>query len=116
MNILGHMAAAHEALREVEWRLTNANHCTMIVDWRLIDDIYSFYSAIVYDEDAGFCTLIGSLEDGYHIRDIFHGVELWQSYDDITINDLNPELKELFLSKLTEEQLNEIVTKEMGVK
>jgi len=116
MNILGHMEATHAAMREVEWRLSNSNHCTWIVDWRLIDDIYSFYSAVVYDEDAGFCTLIGSLEDDYFIRDIFYGVQLWQSYDDITISDLKPELKELFLSELTEEQLNEIVVKEMGVK
>jgi hypothetical protein len=113
MNILGHMEAAHEAMREVEWRLTNANICTTIVDWRLIDDVYAFHSAIVYDEDVGFCTLIGTLDDGYHIRDIQSGIELWHTYDDLVIADIKTELRDLFLSKLSKEELKEIVINKM---
>ena len=100
------MEAVHEAMREVTWRINNVNHCTMVVDWRLISDIYDFYSAVVYDEDVGFCTLIGTLDDEYHIRDIFHGVELWQTYEDIVVNNSNQEVYELFLSKLSEEELS----------
>ena len=113
MNILGHMEAVHEAMREVTWRVSNSNHCTMIIDWRLISDIYDFYSAIVYDEDVGFCTLIGTLDDDYHIRDIQHGVELWHTYDDLVINDIDEELKVDFLSKLSAKELQEIVTNKM---
>jgi hypothetical protein len=106
MDILGHMEAVHGAMREVTWRISNSNHCTMVVDWRLISDIYDFYSAVVYDEDVGFCTLIGTLDNEYHIRDIFHGIELWQTYEDIVVNNSNQEVYDLFLSRLSEGELS----------
>lgn len=115
MNILGHIEAVHEAMREVEWRLEQANICTTIVDWRLIDDVYPFYSKIVYDSDVGFCTVIGTLDDDYHVRDIFHGIEFYHHYDDLVIDKSNTQLFEEFLESVSPSDLNELIHNEMGV-
>jgi hypothetical protein len=116
MNILGYMEAAHAAMREVEWRLDQANICTTIVDWRLIDYIWPFYSKIVYDNDLGsFCTVVAVQDDDYHIRDIFEGIELFNTFVEAKFNKSDTVLFEKFLSRLDKETLNEIIHNEMGV-
>jgi len=110
------MEAAHEALREVEWRIENANICTTIVEWRLIDDIWPFHSKIVYDNDLGrFCTVIAVKDDDYHIRDIFEGIELFSTFEELEFNKSDTVLFERFLSELDKETLSELIHNEMGV-
>ena len=115
MNLLGMMEAVHEAQREVDWRLEQSNICTTMVDWRLIDDIYPFYSKIIHDCDVGFCTVIGTLDDGYHVRDIYHGIEFFHTYIDIKLNKSNPELLEKFKDSIDKFTMSELVQAEMGL-
>ena len=103
-------------MREVDWRLENANICTTIVDWRLIDDVYPFYSKIVFDSDLdSFCTVIGTLDDTYHVRDIFHGIEFFHHFDDLQLYKEDTTLFERFLKSISAEDMNELIHNEMGV-
>ena len=115
MNILGQMEAVHEAMREVDWRLEQPNITTTLVDWRLIDDVYPFYSKIIHDCDVGFCTVIATLDDTYHVRDIYHGIEFFHHFTDIDLNKSDTVLLDKFIASISPEDLSQLVLEEMGL-